>query len=481
VIDHKRSEQQSCFKEIFKGGLDMIIERILTPGISHYSYFIGSGNTAAVIDPRRDVGVYLDLAGRNDLSVTHIFETHRNEDYVVGSTELARQTGAMILHGHRFPFGYGTPIREGEAFPFGPVRLTVLETPGHTFESISLVLTDTAVSEAPLMVFTGDALFAGDTGRTDFYGAARVREVSGTLYDSIHEKILPLGNGVIVAPAHGAGSVCGSYIVDHPVTTIGYEKQVNPVFIMDRESFISKKEAEHHYYPPYFRQMEQFNARGAPVMEKIPVLAPYSPDRLATLGKDVQVLDIRSPTSFAAGHVNGSLSVWRDGIPAFAGWFLDYDRPIILVDDWNLSLDAVVRHLVRIGYDTISGFLAGGFPAWTKAAMPVAETGAWSVQQLRDRLGDPGITVLDVRDIANRRQSGAIEGSVHIYVGELAANLDAIPRGHTIACICDAGYKGSLAASILAGAGFGEVTNVLGGMSAWMKAGYPVVYAIDKK
>jgi hydroxyacylglutathione hydrolase len=199
--------------------MTMLFERIVSEGISHISYLIGSGGQAAVIDPRRDCEIYAEIAQRNDLVITHIFETHRNEDYVIGSRELASFCGAEIYHGEKMAFSYGKPLREEDIFSIGQLELTVLETPGHTEESISLVLKDNEVSPRPYMVFCGDTLFSGDIARTDFFGQERTAEMAEKIYRSITTKILPLGDGVIICPAHGAGSVCGGEIADHPFTT----------------------------------------------------------------------------------------------------------------------------------------------------------------------------------------------------------------------------------------------------------------------
>lgn len=453
----------------------MFFEIVRSQGLSHTSYLVGSQGRAAVIDPRRDCGIYLDIAERADLVITHIFETHRNEDYVIGSSELAAQCGARIYHGSQLPFAYGNPVHEGDRFPLGSLTLSVLETPGHTEESISLVLVDREVSDDPFMVFTGDTLFAGDIARTDFFGRERRAEMAGKIFDSICNKILPLGDGVIVCPAHGAGSVCGGEIADHPFTTIGYERKTNRFLKMKRGDFARLRVEESPYVPPYFRRMEEYNLKGAPLLHGLP-----RPPRLGIpsvqdlRAHGAQVLDIRSPTSFAAGHIPGSLSIWRDGVPAFAGWYLEYGRPVVIVDDFNLDTDMVVRSLVRLGYDTIAGSLAGGFPAWSRGAQETGSLNTCSVQQLRDGLETEPPFLLDVRDIRNYRSIGHIRGAHHCYVGELARNLGQIPKNRPVTVICEAGYKGSLAASVLAMNGYRSVTNVLGGMQAWVKAGFPV-------
>jgi hydroxyacylglutathione hydrolase len=453
----------------------VLFERIVSEGISQNSYLIGSGGRAAVIDPRRDCDIYLEIAGRNELAITHIFETHRNEDYTIGSLELKKRCGADIFHGSQLAFAYGKPVNEGDRFTLGSLVLSVLETPGHTEESISLVLWDTEVSDTPYMVFSGDTLFAGDIARTDFFGHERKAEMAGKIYDSITGKILPLGDGAILCPAHGAGSVCGGEIADHPFTTLGYEKKTNPQLASGRESFIQQRATESPYYPPYFRQMEKYNQDGAPILHRLPDLRPLSiPDVNQFRKSGCQIIDIRSPASFGAGHIPGSISIWREGLPAFMGWFLDYQRPVVIVDDFNLDLNRVVRHFIRLGYDTIAGILSGGFPAWTKAAQDIGTVQTCSVQQLKERLDKENPFILDVRDIKNWHAVGHIPGARHIYIGELPQHLDEISRNEPIVVYCDAGYKGSLAASILSIHQYHNITNVLGGMTAWIRAGFRI-------
>ena len=453
----------------------MIFEKVVSEGLAHNSYLVGSGGEAAIIDPRRDIDAYLELARAHELRITHVFETHRNEDYVIGSPELARATGCRIHHGAKLDFRYGDPVHEGDSLRVGTLDLRVLETPGHTEESISVVLLDTEVSGTPLMVFTGDALFAGEVGRTDFYPSRR-EEVAGELYDSLHRKILPLGNGVIVCPAHGGGSVCGADISDLPLTTLGYEEETNPLLRLDREAFIRKKAAERHHLPPYFSMMEQLNHDGPP-----PIACPLSVPNLtvadlkALRKKGTQVVDIRSPAAFAGGHVPGSLHIWRDGLSAFIGYFLNYEDPIVIVDDFNEDLISIRRQFARLGYDNLAGSLEGGFMTWAKAAEPVGTVRTWTVHELKANLGDPSLYLLDLRDDPNYRKHGHLPGSHHVYVGELPSHICKVsPAEKDIICFCDAGYKSSTAASLLLRQGFTRVTVILGSMAAWEKAGYPV-------
>ncbi len=453
----------------------MLFERIISEGISHNSYLIGSGGRAAVIDPRRDCDIYLRIASRHGLVITHIFETHRNEDYLIGSLELRERCGAEIYHGARLAFAYGKPVQEGDRFMLGTLELLVQETPGHTEESISLVLFDNEISDRPYMIFCGDTLFSGEVARTDFFGEERKAEMAEKIYDSIMSKIMPLGEGVIVCPAHGAGSVCGTEIADHPFTTVGYEKKTNLVLAQGRELFIEHRSAESPYCPPYFRQMENDNLKGPAVLHRMPDLRELTIADVNQLRKSgCQIVDIRSPTSFGGGHIPGSISIWREGLPAFIGWVLNYQRPVVLVDDFNLDLDTVVCHFIRQGYDSIAGVLSGGFPLWTKAAQDIGIIPLCSVQQLKERLGKEEPFLLDVRDIKNWNEVGHIRGAHQVYIGELPQHLDEIPKNEPIVVYCDAGFKGSLAASILAIHKYQQVTNVLGGMTAWKKAGYPI-------
>lgn len=223
----------------------MIFERIKSEGIAHNSYFIGSGSDAAVIDPRRDCQIYVDLAQQYGLKIKHIFETHRNEDYAIGSVELNNLTGAGIYHGPGLDWKYGNTLRDGYEFQIGNLRLTAIHTPGHTDESMSYAVADPSCGEAPVMVFTGDALFVNDVGRTDLYGPEEGPRLASSLYDSIFSKLLPLGDGVILCPGHGAGSVCGLNIADRDESTLGIERVQNPVLqIKNRDDFIKYKVAE---------------------------------------------------------------------------------------------------------------------------------------------------------------------------------------------------------------------------------------------
>jgi hydroxyacylglutathione hydrolase len=452
----------------------VLFERVVAEGLAHNSFIIGDGGKAAVIDPRRDVDIYLEIAERSSSVITHIFETHRNEDYVIGSRALADRCGAEIFHGAAMDFAYGNAVHEGDLFLFGSLSVQVLETPGHTEESISLVVRDPASGGTPYMVFCGDTIFAGDIGRTDLFGEARREEMAAKVYGSITQKILTLGDGVILCPAHGAGSVCGSEITDHPFTSAGYERAENPLIRMGREEFIERRKTESPYLPPYFRTMERYNRDGAPLL-KPPIPRPLAVPELESLIRSgCQLLDIRGPAGFACGHIPGSISLWRNGISSYAGWFLNYEDPVIIIDDFNREIGQVTRQLFRMGYDNITGTLAGGIGAWYRSGREIRSTGACSVHELRKQLESTTPFLLDVRDIRNRRTFGHIRNSHHVYVGELPRHLKEIPVNEPVYVYCDAGFKGSLAASILEQHHYHTVTNVLGGMTAWKQAGFRI-------
>jgi len=326
------------------------------------------------------------------------------------------------------------------------------------------------------MVFTGDALFAGDVGRTDLAGEDLRREASEMLYASLHEKLLPLPDGVIVCPAHGAGSVCGGNISDREYTSIGFEKATNELLSLSKEEFVERKVNERLYEPPYFAMMRKLNREGPPLIHNLPHLRAYSAREIrALLDRKAQIVDIRSPTSFAGGHIPGTLNIWREGLPLYLGYYLNYEDPIVLVDDFNLDMGHVMRHFVRLGYDNIAGYLAGGFAAWFKQGEEIERNGTWAPPDLAENLDDPSVWVLDVRNVNHREEDGHIQGSHHIYVGELEEHLAEVPEEKQIVVHCDVGFKGSLAASILDKHGFRHVINLLGGTIGWEAANYPLV------
>ena len=454
----------------------MFLEKIKSHGLAHLSWIVGSDGEAAVIDPRRDCEIYMAIAAENDCRITHIFETHRNEDLLSGAPILAQRTGARVLHGPNAAgdVAYADTARDGDEFEIGGIRLRVLETPGHTDDSLSIAIHDPDFGEEAVGVFTGDALFVGDVGRTDFY-PDRAREVAGLLFDSLR-KICDLGDQAVIYPAHGAGSVCGDAMADREVSTIGYERRNNPrLQIDDRERFIDAKVAEHHRQPPYFRDMEQGNLEGAS-----PIRAPLQPAALTTSGfleaaEGATVLDVRSESAFLGAHVPGSLAIPESMIASFAGWMLSTGDELVLVAESPDQARRAATALARIGYDHVAGFLAASMPEWAAAgqefrSMPVVDT-----DEVRQRVeaGAENWKLLDVRD-DNEVEDGRIAGSVHAYVGDLPDAAESLDKGAQYTVMCGSGSRATIAASVLARHGFERVDVYLGSFAAWAARGLDI-------
>lgn len=453
----------------------MFVEQIKSPGLAHLSYLVGDSGVAAVIDPRRDISVYLESARAQGCRITHIFETHRNEDLVSGAPELAAATGAPVRHGPNpeGPVVYADTVHAGDDFRFGTFRIEVLETPGHTDDSLSFALYDTDAGDRALGVFTGDALFVGDVGRTDFY-PDRAREVAGLLFDSLR-KIVALGDQAVVYPAHGAGSVCGSGMADRDFSTIGMERRSNQrLRIEDRDAFIDAKLAEHHYQPPYFRHMERLNVVGAPPLPRPPAPAPLTAEAFEAAGG--VPIDVRGITAFLGAHLPGSLAMPTDMVPAFAGWLLSPEDEIVLVAENGAQAETAAHHLARVGYDRVAGFLKPALTGWAAsgrpfASVPVVDTGEVA-HRVTDRLND--WTLLDVRGKPEVEEA-RIDGSRHIYVGMLQEELSSLDPDRRYTTMCASGARATIAASVLLKAGFRTVDVYLGSMSAWQADGRETV------
>lgn len=442
----------------------MFFETVRSDKLGHLSYIVGDAGRAAVIDPRRDCKVYVDIANRHNARITYIFETHRNEDYVIGSLELSRRTKAQILHGNALPFKYGKPVSDGNKFDFGNVTLKVIETPGHTPESISIVMIDKEFGGNPVAVFTGDTLFVGDVGRTDLFAEMK-EKMASDLYDSIHKKLLPLGDYVTIYPAHSAGSVCGKNMASREFSTLGYERHFNPLLQLDRKTFIDYKAAEEHHYAPYFRQMEKYNQNGIPLVAKLPEPKPMDvQDFSEAIDKgDLLVLDIRSPEAFAGAHIPGSLSIPLDMISAFAGWFLPYDKPVGLVTERQEDVEKARIYLMRLGYDNVAYYIAGGLNTWSSAGFPFGHMEAIHVDEIERRIKDgKDFLVLDVRTNEEFKNKPGKQ-SQNIYLGNLPQHLKDLPREKKITTFCSSGRRAVIAASLLRQTGlFDDVEVCLG-------------------
>ncbi len=454
----------------------MKLERIETPGISHYAYLLADdGGDAFLIDPRRDIDEYLRVAQAMGVRIRYVVETHRQEDFVMGSSHLAAVTGARIVNGTHDLFGHGDlRLSDGDTVRLGKVCLQALHTPGHTPESMSYAVYTEQGSDAAWGVFTGDTLFFGETGRTDLADPGRAEENAALLYDSVHEKLGGLDETTTILPAHGPGSVCGSGMVALPSSTLGAEKRYNPVFCLSREDFAKKKGRERLPRPPYFEHMERINLKGG-------LAPPGSPEATALLDVatfaeavvDEICFDTREPEGYAGGHVHNSYSIWLGGLPVFGGWLAGPETPIYLVGDRNEDVTTACLHLSRIGIDGVKGALVNGFGTWRSSGRPIASSGTITPRELVERREE--FQILDVRD-QDEFASGHIPEARNVYVGYLREKLPDLnlDERRPLAVTCGVGHRAGVAVSILRRLGFDDVRNLLGGMKAWKALEFPM-------
>jgi hydroxyacylglutathione hydrolase len=456
-------------------GASMFFQRVKTPGLGHNAYLLGCGEGLAVIvDPRRDVAEYLELARTNGLSVAYSFETHRQEDFESGSASLAELSGAKIIGGTDHLFGrVDVALSDGEHLTVGSTRFVALATPGHTPESMSYAVYPKDSGGKCWGVFTGDALFVGDTGRTDLSAPEKTADNAGILYDSVHAKLSPLGDHTLIFPAHGAGSACGANISERDDTTLGLERATNAVFTKRRAQFIEHKVQEKLPRPPYFSHMEAVNLEaGRPLAlpKGARVLVPKEFDRLS---KDALVIDTRSPESFAGAHIKGSYNIWLAGLPSFGGWIANRRSTILLVVEQAEQAPAAIASLARIGIDGVEGVLVKGVETWREQGLPIETFGTTSAAETARTMQEGPVYVLDVRDDMEWEEKH-IPGAHHRFVGYLEDQLPQVAHDQKIVVHCSVGHRSGLAASILRRHGFCNVHNMLGGLKTWNNLGLPL-------
>jgi len=452
----------------------------------------------AIVDPRRDVDVYIAAAASRGLAITHVIETHLHADFVSGHLELARRTGAQIHIGHRagalFPH---VAAHDGDEITLGRVTLRFLETPGHTPESLCvLVLESPGISRsvetkdaavpsdagAPLAVLTGDTLFIGDVGRPDLVSSRgfSARDMAGMLHDSLHGKLLPLPDSVVVYPAHGAGSACGKNISKALSSTLGEQKALNwALQPMAREAFVASATAGLAAQPRYFAHDAEQNRAGAPSLHELSEPVPLSPEEVqrAQAG-GAFVLDVREKEAFGAGHVPGALNIGLSGSFApWAGALLPLQSPLMLVAEDAAGVAEARLRLARVGLTDVSGYLDGGMAAWNAERLPVTSLPQLPVDGLRARLAsDRSLLVLDVRG-PGEHEAGHVPGALNIPLPQLAQRLAELDRTRPTAVVCQSAYRSSAACGLLERAGFRKLYNVAGGTAAWIAAGYETARA----
>jgi hydroxyacylglutathione hydrolase len=455
----------------------MYFEQFYLGCLAHASYLLASNGEAVVVDPQRDVDLYLKAAEEHAAKIRHIFETHLHADFVSGHQELAARTGARIYigarAGARFPH---VDVADGFELRVGKIHMAVRETPGHTLESICLVVTDEEKSPEPWAVLTGDTLFIGDVGRPDLSKMHTPAELAGMLYDNLHNKLLKLPDNVLVYPAHGAGSLCGRNMRSERSSTIGTERLTNYALqIKSREEFVRQLTCNLPTRPEYFLQDAEINRSGASALSDLPDLQPLSAAEVMSLMNEGNVaLDVRSGEQFAAAHVPGSINIALSGqFASWAGTLLGLSsRPVLIADSAEQLAEARMR-LARVGIEEARGYLQGGIEAWKKTGLPLAELPQITVQTLDDRLHAQQTSVLDVRR-EPEWQAGHIEGATWWPLDHFKVSAPEIDRTAPLAVHCKSGYRSMIACSLLQRAGFRNVTNVIGGFDAWLEAKLPV-------
>jgi len=456
----------------------MFFQQFYLGCLAHASYMIGSNGEAVVVDPQRDVEIYLETAAQNGLAIRHIFETHLHADFVSGHKELAQRTGAKIYvgaaAGAKFPH---VRLLDGFTLQVGTVCITALETPGHTPESICLVLTDGARGDEPWAVLTGDTLFVGDVGRPDLSPTHTPPQLASMMYDSLHHKLMTLPDKTLVYPAHGAGSLCGRNMRAESSSTIGTERLTNwALQIKTREDFVAQMTANLPARPEYFAQDAAINREGAAALEDLPALAPIPPAELQSqIAQGVTALDVRHQDEFAAGHVPGSICIPLGGqFASWAGAVLGLSASPVLIGTNDEQISEARLRLARVGIEDVAGYLSGGISGWKAAGLPLETVPQLTVQELKGQLDKNAVRVLDVRR-QGEWNAGHIDGAHWHALDQFKKDLPELDhKSPPFAVHCKGGYRSMIACSFLMRAGHKNVINVIGGFDAWEKTNVPV-------
>src|ERR1700723_903538 len=462
----------------------MIFKQFYLNCLAHASYLIGDEETrtAAVVDPQRDIERYLEFAVENKLQIKHVILTHLHADFIAGHLELRDRAGATIYLGAKAQAEYRfTPLAEGSVIEFGRVRLKALETPGHTPESISMLVYDLDPSSVePHAVVTGDTLFIGDVGRPDLRASLgwSATDLGGLLYDSLQSKLLPLPDASLVYPAHGAGSLCGRAISKETVSTIGDQRRLNYALQpMSKKAFIELVTTDQPEAPPYFVYDAVLNSKERPTLDESLErnLKPLALDAVLELQKEgAQILDTRDADEFGAAHLADSINIGLGGQYAtWAGTMLNREHPIVIIASPGRENESAVR-LGRIGFDNVAGYLQNGLQSLELRPDLVVFIERLSPQFAADLFASnqPPLAI-DVRAPREREQRH-IEGSLSMPLNHLARDLKALPRDRALLVYCAGGYRSSIAASLLKASGFDSVSEIAGGLVAWESANLPV-------
>jgi hydroxyacylglutathione hydrolase len=465
----------------------MFFQHVYDKSLAQASYFIGcqKAGVAAVIDAKRDVDTYIEIAKQNNMKITHILETHIHADFLAGSRELAALTGAKLYlsdeggPGWEYEFDH-VGLKDGNTFMMGNLKFDVVHTPGHTPESISFLLTDTPASQEPVMFFTGDFVFVGDIGRPDLLEKAA--GMTGTMNAGAHDmfnsitKFDKLPDYIQVWPGHGAGSACGKALGAVPSSTVGYEKIRNWAFRFanDENGFVKYLLEDQPEPPKYFAMMKKLNKVNRKLLTEVPKLKHLSNDEMMeAMGKGIKLIDARNKTEFAEGYIPGSINIQgNNSFATWAGWYITYEEPFMLLADES-QLDDLTRKLMRIGLDNIMGYV-GSTTSFTKAGGKLDKVAVINIDEFKSILNEPNVQVVDLRG-ATEYNSGHVKGADHIFVGTLLNNLDKVSKDKKVVIHCQGGDRATIGYSLLAKEGYTNVFNYSASMNEWVNLGNPVI------
>jgi hydroxyacylglutathione hydrolase len=446
------------------------IDQFFLGCLAHASYLVSSEGRAAVIDPQRDVEIYLDAARQLGVTIEHVIETHLHADFVSGHHELAQRTGAKIYlgdgSGAQFPH---VAVRTGDSMQFGSCRMEFLQTPGHTLESVCIVMTDIANPEAPKAVFSGDTLFVGDVGRPDLSGNHTPQELAGMLYTSLHERLMTLPDDTVIYPAHGAGSLCGRQMSTERSSTIGRERRTNYALLAgNSDEFIRLLTDSLPPRPEYFGRDVELNRQGAGPLDHLPAPVPIRVDELRKRqAAGAVVLDTRPVQQFAVAHVPGSIHIALSGqFASWAGRLLGLDHEIVLVGEDADHLRESQLRLARVGIEKVQAYLEDGILGWVAGGYELDYIPQVTVEEFEELRANEPVNILDVRE-AGEVAAAAMEGSVRIPLGQLPSRIAEVPTDKLLVVHCKGGYRSSVATSLLRRAGVRDLANLTGGFDAW--------------
>jgi hydroxyacylglutathione hydrolase len=462
----------------------MLLERFEDKGLSHYSYAVGceGAGEIAVVDPRRDVDIYLDFAHSRNLKIVAVLETHIHADFAAGTKALAEATGAEVWasaydDGELYETAFDhRPTSDGDSLVLGKTRIEAVHTPGHTPEHLSYLVYDLArAPRVAQLMLTGDFLFVGSLGRPDLIGEDAKVALAGKLYESVTQKLAGLPDGLEIHPAHGAGSMCGSGMSARPMSTLGFERTANPYLRagLSKDQFVAEILGHVPPFPPYYKRMKVLNSRGAEAFDADRGIDALSAREFRALVDEGHVvIDVRDQLGFGAAHIPGAFGIGITGsFSTWAAWVVPYETPILLVGARNEVFGEAIRGLARVGLDDVRGYLDGGIEKWIAAGYPTAHIEMLTPPEFAERTW--GLHIIDVRG-ESEYEGGHIPGARHLMGGFLADQTARLPRDRPIALVCGSGYRSTVASSVLQRAGFEDVVNITGGMTAWKQAGLTI-------